>query len=163
METLTVKSKIKDTINEVLDLSQKQMSEKKIREQAINKFLDHVLEFQDMINNKTNSILDVNSKFSEFSRFNEAVDEECLQLIRQVLDLSIKWHQKLIRFYVDLNWIRKHNIANTAIENFKTAIDDLKEYNQDLEDLYFNIEKDDNLKSTVQEFVTLAKKHHCKD
>lgn len=163
METLTVKSKIKDTINEVLDLSQKQMSEKKIREQAINKFLDHILEFQDMINEKTNSILDVNSKFSEFSRFNEAVDEECLQLIRQVLDLSIKWHQKLIRFYVDLNWIRKHNIANTAIANFKAAIDDLKEYNQDLEDLYFNIEKDDNLKSTVQEFITLAKKHHCKD
>ena len=163
METLTVKSKIKDTINEVLDLSQKQMSEKKIREQAINKFLDHILDFQDMLDEKTNSILDVNSKFSEFSRFNEAVDEECLQLIRQVLDLSIKWHQKLIRFYVDLNWIRKHNIANNAIANFKTAVDDLKEYNQDLEDLYFNIEKDETLNSTIQEFVALAKKHHCKD
>ena len=37
METLTVKSKIKDTINEVLDLSQKQMSEKKyVNKQLIN-------------------------------------------------------------------------------------------------------------------------------
>lgn len=163
METITVKSKIKDTINEVLDLSQKQKSEKKIREQAINEFLDHILDFQDTLNEKTKSVLHLNSKFSEFSRFNDSVDEECLQLIRQVLDLSKNWHQKLIRFYVDLNWIRKHNIANTAISEFKTAIDDLKEYNQDLEDLYFNIEKDDTLNSTVQEFIALAKKHHCKD
>lgn len=163
METLTVKSKIRDTINEVLDLSQKQTFEKKIQEQAINKFLDHILDFQNSLNQKTNAILVVNSKFSEFSRFNESVDEECLILIRQVLDLSKKWHQKLIRFYVDLNWIRKHHVANKAIANFKAAVDDLKEYNQDLEDLYFNIEKDDTLNATIQEFISLAKKHHSKD
>lgn len=160
METLTVKSKIKETINEVLDLSKKQKSEKKINEQEINKFLDQILDFQQVLNDKTNSVLHVNSKFSEFSRFCDSVDEECLQLIRQVLDISKKWHQKLIRSYVDLNWIRKHNIANDSIANFKTAIDDLKEYNQDLEDLYFNIENDDTLNSTVKEFISLAKKHH---
>jgi hypothetical protein len=163
METLAVKSKIKDAINEVLDLSQKQLSEKKINEQAINKFLDQILDFQNTLNEKTNSIIHVNLKFSEFSRFSDAVDEECLQLIRQVLDLSIMWHQRLLRFYVDLNWIRNHNIGNGVIVDFKTAVDDLKEYNQDIEDLYFNIEIDDTLNATVQELIAFAKENHCND
>ena len=162
METNVVKSKIKEAITEVFDLSQKQKSEKKINEQTINNFLDHILDFQEMLNAKTAAVVDVNSKFSEFSRFKN-VDEECLSLIRHVLDLSINWHQKLVLFYIDLNWIRKQNISNATIVKFKAAIDDLKEYNQDLEDLYFNIDHNDDLSSIVQEFQLLSKKHHSED
>ena len=60
------KSKIKEAITEVFDLSQKQKSEKKINEQTINNFLDHILDFQEMLNAKTAAVVDVNSKFSEF-------------------------------------------------------------------------------------------------
>jgi antitoxin component YwqK of YwqJK toxin-antitoxin module len=65
------------------------------------------------------------------------IDEEGLKLINEIISLSKDLHSTLIRFYVDLNYFAKKNIAKEEIKNLKKAIDDLKEITQDLESVFF--------------------------
>ncbi|MBG6063700.1 putative nucleic acid-binding Zn-ribbon protein [Flavobacterium sp. CG_9.1] len=138
-ECLTAKSKIQATFNEVAELAS-QKNEKVLKQETVNKFLDKILELQNHLTERTNKINHINTKFQEISWLRD-IDADSLTIIRKILDLSKLWHNKLIKHYVNLNWARK-DYATEAMRKFKIEIDDLKERNQDLEDLFFNLPAD---------------------
>jgi hypothetical protein len=140
MECLTVKSKIQETFNEVTELAN-QKNVKALKQDAFDKFLDKVIVFTTSLENQTKSIIDINSKLEKLS-WVDNVDDECLELIKGLLDKSNAVHKKLIRTYVRMSWVITKDIATKAMRNYKIALDDLKEHNQDLEDLYFNLPTD---------------------
>jgi len=149
MECLTAKSKLQETYFEVTELS-KPKNTKAMKQELINSFLDKVLEFQKHIQEKTDRINFINSKFKEFTWLDN-LDEECIGILKNIISLSDGLHHKMIRYYVSLNWALKKGIANESMKNFKIALDDLKEYNQDLEDLFFNLPSDKEFTDKVNE------------
>ncbi|SEA87644.1 hypothetical protein SAMN05443667_110149 [Flavobacterium gillisiae] len=140
MECVTAKSKIQETFKEVTELAN-QKNVKALREEAVNNFLDRILVFRDALDEKTKTITDINSKF-EILSWVEGIDEECLELIKGLLQKSNAVHKKLIRSYVEMIWVITKGIAIDTMRKYKIALDDLKEHNQDLEDLYFNLPED---------------------
>lgn len=140
MECVTAKSKIQETFKEVKELAN-QKNVKALREEAVNNFLDRISEFRDALDEKTKTINDINSKF-EILSWVEGIDEECLELIKGLLQKSNAVHKKLIRSYVEMSWVITKGIAIDTMRKYKIALDDLKEHNQDLEDLYFNLPAD---------------------
>jgi hypothetical protein len=141
MECLTAKDKINKTFIEVSELS-KSKNTKIIDQIVIDNILDRIIEFQSNIQGKADKINFINSKFQELTWVNN-IDNECLLLLRKLIDTSKVLHNKMIKYYVSLNWAIKRGIANEAMKNFKLSLDDLKEYNQDLEDLFFNLPEDE--------------------
>jgi hypothetical protein len=141
MECLTAKDKINKTFIEVSELS-KSKNTKIIDQIVIDSILDRIIEFQSNIQGKADKINFINSKFQELTWVNN-IDNECLLLLRKLIDTSKVLHNKMIKYYVSLNWAIKRGIANEAMKNFKLSLDDLKEYNQDLEDLFFNLPEDE--------------------
>jgi predicted nuclease with TOPRIM domain len=140
MECVTAKSKIQETFKEVAELTN-QKNVKALREEAVNNFLDRISVFRDALDEKTKTITDINSKF-EILSWVEGIDEECLELIKGLLQKSNAVHKKLIRSYVEMSWVITKGIAIDTMRKYKIALDDLKEDNQDLEDLYFNLPAD---------------------
>jgi predicted nuclease with TOPRIM domain len=140
MECVTAKSKIQETFKEVAELAN-QKNVKALREEAVNNFLDRISVFRDALDEKTKTITDINSKF-EILSWVEGIDEECLELIKGLLQKSNAVHKKLIRSYVEMSWVITKGIAIDTMRKYKIALDDLKEDNQDLEDLYFNLPAD---------------------
>lgn len=151
MECLTAKSKIQATFKEVAELAN-QKNEKVLKQEAVNKFLDKILELQNHLTERTNKVNHINTKFQELSWLKD-LDADSIIVVRKILDLSKLWHNKLIKHYVSLNWARK-DYATEAMRKFKIEIDDLKERNQDLEDLFFNLPAD---KEFTQRIETLSK------
>lgn len=147
MECLTAKDKINKTFIEVSELS-KPKNIKSVDQMVIDSFLDRIIEFQSNIQEKADKINFVNSKFQELTWI-ENVDNECLLLLRKLINTSKVLHNKMIRYYVSLNWAIKKGIATEAMKNFKLSLDDLKEYNQDLEDLFFNLPEDKDFTERV--------------
>lgn len=140
MECLTAKSKIQETFNEVNELAN-QKNIKALRQEAVDKFLDKIIVFTTSLDKQTNTITDINSKLENLSWIDN-VDDECLDLIKDLLDKSKAVHKKLIRTYVKMSWVITKGIATKAMRDYKIALDDLREYNQDLEDLFFNLPAD---------------------
>lgn len=149
MECLTAKSKIQETFKEVSELyTQKNI--KAINEQeAVNRFLDKILAFQKRLQERTDNINVINSKFQELSWLHD-MDQECLDLMKEILVKSKDVHKKLIKFYVSLSTLIRKGIAKEAIHNFKLALDDLNEFTQDLEDLFFNLPDDKEFTERVK-------------
>lgn len=148
MECLTAKSKIQDTFNEVTELAN-QKNITALREEAVNNFLDRISVFRTSLEEKTKTITDINSKFEKLSWFYN-LDDECLELIKELLNKSKAVHKKLIRSYANMSWVITKGVAAEAMRNFKIALDDLKEHNQDLEDLYFNLPADAEFANRIQ-------------
>ena len=49
-----------------------------------------------------------------------------------------------------MSWVITKDIATKAMREYKIALDDLKEHNQDLEDLYFNLPADTQFANRIQ-------------
>ena len=148
MECLTAKSKIQETFNEVTELAN-QKNVKALKQEAVDKFLDKIIVFTTSLENQTKTILDINSKLEKLS-WVDNVDDECLELIKGLLDKSNAVHKKLIRTYVSMSWVITKDIATKVMRNYKIALDDLKEHNQDLEDLYFNLPADTEFAKRIE-------------
>ena len=140
MECITAKSKIQETFKEVTELANQKNIEA-VREEAVNDFLDQISAFRTSIEDKTNMLTNVNSNLGKLSWFHN-VDDECLELIKRLLDKTNSVHKKLIRSYVNMSWVISKGIATEAMRSYKIALDDLKEHNEDLKDLYFNLPDD---------------------
>lgn len=152
MECLTAKSKIQETFKEVTELA-KQKNVTAVREETVNNFLDQISSFRTSIEDKTNKLTDINSNLEKLSWFH-TIDDECLELIKGLLNKTTSVHKKLIRSYVDMSWVITKGISTEAMRNFKIALDDLKEHNEDLKDLYFNLPDDTEFANRIQ---TLSK------
>lgn len=135
MENVLVKEKIINTISEVRQISFKE--KKGASEEMINSFLDAVLELKSYISEKTDKVNYISGLLEEITWFDD-IDDECLQLINDVIASSRDLSSSLIRTYVFLNnKYRVKGIATKEINQFRGSIEDFKESYEDLESVYF--------------------------
>lgn len=128
--------KINSAFNVVSDASFQEKREHLSKQQVIDSFLDRVLDLKEKLITKSKKIEEIVVILESITWFDN-IDEEGLKLINEIISLSKDLHSTLIRFYVDLNYFVKKNIAKQEIKNLKVAINDLKEITQDLESVFF--------------------------
>ena len=128
--------KINNAFNVVSDALFQEKREHLSKQQVIDSFLDRILDLKEKLTTKSKKIEKIVVMLEGITWYNN-VDEEGLKLINEIISLSKDLHSTLIRFYVDLNYFIKENIAKEEIKNLKVAIDDLKEIIQDLESVFF--------------------------
>lgn len=128
--------KINNAFNVISDASFQEKREHLSKQQVIDSFLDRILDLKEKLTTKSRKIEKIVVMLEGITWYNN-VDEEGLKLINEIISLSKDLHSTLIRFYIDLNYFIKKNIAKEEIKNLKIAIDDLKEITQDLESVFF--------------------------
>ena len=141
MDCVSVKDKIERVSKEVSGYTQEQELTSKEKQFAVDSLLDKILGFQGRIKAKSERVAFINSKFEEFTWFVD-MDDECLGLMRNLLDTALKYHKALIKYYVDRSWAIRKGVAREAMHEFKNNIDDLKERIHDLNEIFFVLKDD---------------------
>lgn len=149
MECVNTKDALYNTVIEFNNYSTK-IKEKVSEETAINSFLDTILEVQKNIDSKTSILKSINGLYNKLSWFTD-LDEESLNIIRDMVDRGKKTKTVLAKYYVNINKLRKRNIVNNSLNCFKTEFDNFKEHLVDIEDLFFNLPSDDEYNELVNE------------
>ena len=136
MKSLTYKSRISETFENVRKLSFEEKKQSAFDEVKINKLLDQILEFKRAFTDKTNNINSLVEKIEQITWFNN-LDDDSLMSINDLISSIRDLHSSLLRQYISLNFIRSKGIAKEEIKKFKASIDDLKDVAADLESRFF--------------------------
>jgi hypothetical protein len=136
MDCLTYNSRIKETFQNVRNLSFEEKKEPILDEKKINKLLDTILDFKRNLTTKTDKIEDVIERIEKITWFNN-LDQECLILINDLVSSIRNLQSSLQRQYISFNFLRVKGIAIDEIKSFKSAIDDLKDIANDLDSRFF--------------------------
>ena len=141
--------KINQTFNEVRKVSFLEKKEASMSEESINAFLDKIIEFKKLLQEKTKKIELINENLEKITWFDD-LEEEALIMINETISLCKDLHSTLIRFYVRLNFLKIKGIAKNEIKVFKSVIDDLKEISEDLESVFFFLPQMPDFKETTK-------------
>jgi hypothetical protein len=150
MESLTNKSKISETFENVRRLSFEEKKESAFDEVKINKFLDSILKFKSVFTDKTNKINSLVERIEQITWFNN-LDNDSLMSINDLISSIRDFHSSLLRQYISLNPIRSKGIAKEEIKKFKASIDDLKDVAADLESRFFFLPNIKDFQETTNE------------
>lgn len=154
MDCVSVKDKIERISKEVFEYTHEQELTSKEKQFAVDSLLDKILGFQKRIKEKSDRVEFINSKFEEFTWFVD-MDEECLGLMKTLLDTAREYHRALVKYYVDRSWAIKKGIAREVMHEFKTNIDDLKERIQDLDEIFFILKDDADFNDITKKLENL--------
>ncbi len=119
-------------------------------ENKMNTLLDAILDLKKMISHKTEIIEELITELESITWIDESGKNE-LMLINDIVSSLKDFRSTLIRFYVSMNFIREKGIAKTEINQFKNAIDDLKEMTNDLESRFFILPSMPEFQETTKE------------
>ena len=136
MEFLTNKEEISGTYESVREYSYQEKKSPLLKEGIINSFLDAILDFKSDLKKKTEIINEFNQHFEKVTWIN-AIDEECLRLLNDLISITKDLYSTLIRQYVMMDPLRQRGIAKNEIKDFKLAVDELRESFTDLESVFF--------------------------
>ena len=150
MESLTYKSRISETFENVRRLSFEEKKESVFDETKINKLLDKILEFKKAFNDKTSKIISLVEKIEQITWFNN-LDNDSLMSINDLISSIRDLHSSLLRQYISLNFIRSKGIAKEEIKKFKASIDDLRDVAADLESRFFFLPNIIDFQETTKE------------
>ena len=154
MECLSIRQNITSTVDQVRDASYKEKKSLFSTQEQIDTFLDKILEFKGLLTEKTEEVESFCEKLETFTWF-EALDEECLKLLNDVIAATRDWRSSLVRQYISMDILKRKKIATAEIKNFKYAIDDLREVCDDLESVFFYLPKNDSFTETTKELSLL--------
>lgn len=155
MESLSFKSEISKTFSNVRSFSFEEKKTSIHTEDNVNALLDSILEFKKTFHKRTQKINGINEKIEKLTWFDNVTDED-LMLLNDLISSIKDLHSTLIRQYVSLNYIRSNEIAKTEINEFKSAIDDLKDSYQDLESVFFFLPEIPDFKETTKQLSLLG-------
>jgi hypothetical protein len=150
MDSLTHKIEIADTFSSVRSFSYTEKKSPLMDHQKINVFLDSILDFKNLLKQKTETIVSFNDRIEKITWFND-LDEECLMLINDLIAAIKDLHSSLIRQFISMNYLRQKGIVKEEIRNLKEAIDNLKENYQDLESAFFYLPEIPDFKDTTKQ------------
>ena len=136
MSTLTLNQEIKKTSDQVKALGFKQKQQLLSEQEIVDRFLDAIPKFKKGLTYRTNIMEDIADNVDLISRMGKP-SQAALKELNGLISVLRDWHSVMVRDYVSLNSIRKHNIAKGEIKAYKAAIDGLKEGYEDLESIYF--------------------------
>ena len=148
MECLSHKEEITNTFTNVRSFSY-QEKVNVLDEEKVDLLLDTIIEFKEMLVNKSSRILDINERIEKLTWYSN-LDDECLMLLNDLISSAKDLRSTLIRQYASLNSLRKKGIAKEEIKDFKYSIDELKESYEDLESVFFFLPKIQGFKETTK-------------
>ena len=154
MESLTYKSRILETFENVRKLSFEEKKESVFDEARINKLLDKILDFKIRFTDKTNKINSLVEKIEQITWFNN-LDDDLLMATNDLISSIRDLHSSLLRQYISLNFLRSKGIAKEEIKKFKASIDDLKDIATDLESRFFFLPNITDFQETTKELSLL--------
>jgi hypothetical protein len=150
METISYKSKISETFENVRKLSFEEKKESAFDEVKINRLLDAILELKKIYADKTITINSLVEKIEQITWFSD-VDNDSLMKINDLISSIRDLHSSFLRQYISLNFFRSKGIAKEEIKNFKASVDDLKDIASDLESRFFFLPDIDGFQETTKE------------
>lgn len=136
MEATSYKAQIVDTFSHVRDFSYEEKKSPVLDEEAINSFLDKIIDFKNLLKEKNERIYNINERIETLTWFSN-LNDESLMILNDLISSAKDLRSSLIRFYVSMKNIRIKGIAKEEIKDFKNAIDELKESYEDLESVFF--------------------------
>ncbi|TAH00697.1 MAG: hypothetical protein EAZ15_08560 [Sphingobacteriales bacterium] len=150
MNAITCNPKISETFESVREFSFQEKQESVFEEIILDKFLDKILEFKNIVSKKTEKINSLVERIEKITWFNN-LDHKSLFLINDLISAIRDLQLSLLRHYISFKFIRSKGIAKEEIKKFKTAIDDLKEIAGDLESVFFFLPNLPEFKETTKE------------
>lgn len=136
MVNIAAKESISNTLANVRTVSFDEKRNPRFDEEQVNKFLDQIIDFKEVLGKKTDDIIDLVESFCAISWLNN-LDEECLMLVNDIISAAKDLHSSLMRQYAKIDFFKKKEIASDEIKRFKFALDDLQEAYVDLESVFF--------------------------
>lgn len=137
METLSVKSQIKEAYSEFSEASYREKKSPLMTEHGINKFLAAINTTKEHLRKETAMIESLVVKGEKLTWLESEPDEEDMKDLSIIIAMLKDIHGSLIRQYVRLGTFRVKGIAKTEIAEFKLSVDDIKELYEDLENSLF--------------------------
>lgn len=154
MEATSNKTKIQNTYSNLRTISFEEKKSPLLNEERVNSFLDAILEVKKSLKDKTTKINKINICLEKVTWFTDLEEEE-LMLINDLISMTKDFRSSLIRQYVAMGFMRKKGIAKEEIQEFKNAIDDLREGAEDLESVFFFLPEMPEFKETTQKLLSL--------
>lgn len=142
------------TFESVRRFSFEQKRQAAYSEQAVNAFLDAVLDFKSMLADKTAKINDIVTRVEAITWL-QLTDNETLMLVNDLVSQLKDLRSSLVRQYLSLDFLRKKGVAKTEIKAFKASIDDLLDVAADLESRFFYLPKIEGFEETSRELSLL--------
>ncbi len=140
---------IAETAANVRTLSYDEKKSPLCDEKLINSFLDQIIEFKLMLNDKTSRINAINESFEKLTWFTD-LDQDCLMKVNDIISSAKDLRSSLVRQYVSMDFLRIKGIAKDEIRDFKSSIDDLREAYEDLESVFFYLPEMPDFKETTR-------------
>lgn len=127
------------------------------QEQVINEFLDKILEFKQIVKEKSkqidNAVESIESiTWFDFKLFDDDLKHKLNDLIASTkdwIDTLEKWYQKC------KNFCGKEEIASEEMDEFRASLDDLSESNNDLEKVFFTHVKDEVFIQNTRDLINM--------
>ena len=142
--------KISETFENVRTFSFEEKKSASSDEETVNRFLDSILEFKNILSKKTDKINSLIVDIEGISWFND-LDDTSLILINDIISAIRGLSSSLNRQYVFYNIFRSKGIARQEIKSFKHAIEELNESANDLESVFFKLPTIEEFKETTRQ------------
>ncbi len=136
MDALIYKPEISATFEAVRNFSFEEKKGVVLDEARMNKLLDEILAVKQVFSKKTDKINALVEEIEQLTWLSN-LDDEALILINDLISSIRDLYLTLLRQYVSFNFIHSKGIAKDEINDFKNAIEDLKEMASDLESTFF--------------------------
>ncbi len=122
----------------------------KISEQErVNRLLDAINLTRLKITKMTSKLTNLDELFTKLSWLNITNSEEEI-LIKKVIIQAKKHHSNSLKNYILLkNTLSKDGICKIEIDNYKNSIDDFEDTVLEIEQIFFNLRKDDEFNSLL--------------
>jgi hypothetical protein len=134
--------------------SESRITKELSEEEKINQFLDSILDFKESMRKRTGKLRYMDELLCEITWIEQQMSDEDEKMLKKLFDKIDRFHQKGIRFYVNIRQIFwKHSIAREEIRDFKDALDDLEESTLELRQILFEIRKDDDFMNDLRKIA----------
>lgn len=158
MQCSTAKAAINQTATTVRDASYKDKQEL-THEQAVDLLLDSILEFKKFLREKIESVNTHIEKLEQITWFDVSMfDDETKRKVNDVISSTNDWFESLNKWYqralVNIN----SRVQPSELEEFGSAIYDLKDANNDLEKAVFVYPNDEEMTAITEKFKNLVDK-----
>ena len=151
MECITTKRQIAETFNEIVDFS----DSKKDREQILNNFLDRIRDLQLNIDEDSSFLEGLVFRLEKMTWFDFSdLDDETLQMVRNIFEVTRQIHKKILMNFVFLNK-NAREYAPSELKRLKSALDNVKESVSDTEEVFFILPKNERFQKANQKLQSL--------
>jgi hypothetical protein len=150
MEGPTYKPQILETFQQVRNFSFEEKRESVIDEIKMNKFLDRIIDFKQSLKIKTDKMEEIIENTEKITWFTN-LDDDSLLIVNDLVSSIRNLHSSLNRQYISFLFIRERGIAKAEMNNFISAIDDLKEIANDLDSRFFFLLNNDEFDKITKE------------